>query len=63
MRGTPSVSGYALRRGHAGGVRSVLYWITTGIIGVAFAMPGVLNLIRAPHMARDMAHLDVHPTC
>lgn len=38
------------------GVRA-MYWISTVIAALAFAVPGVANLVRAPHIAHDMAHL------
>lgn len=38
------------------GVR-MMYWISTVIAALAFAVPGVANLVRAPHIAHDMAHL------
>lgn len=34
-----------------------MYWISTVIAALAFAVPGVANLVRAPHIAHDMAHL------
>jgi uncharacterized membrane protein YhaH (DUF805 family) len=37
--------------------RQLMYWCATLIVAVAFAVPGVLNLIHAPHVAGDMAHL------
>ena len=37
--------------------REITYWIATAISAVAFAVPGVLNLAHAPHVAQDMAHL------
>jgi uncharacterized membrane protein YphA (DoxX/SURF4 family) len=33
------------------------YWVATGAAAVAFAVPGVANLMHAPHIAQDMAHL------
>jgi uncharacterized membrane protein YphA (DoxX/SURF4 family) len=34
-----------------------LYWIATALAGLAFVMPGLGNLARAPSIAHDMAHL------
>ena len=33
------------------------YWAATGIAGIAFIVPGILNLIHFPHIAQDMAQL------
>lgn len=41
--------------------RQVLYWAATAVTGLAFSVPGVGNLIRAPHIVQDMAHLG-YPT-
>jgi uncharacterized membrane protein YphA (DoxX/SURF4 family) len=41
--------------------RLILYWVTTVVATLAFNVPGVLNLIRAPHVAQDMAHLGYPP--
>jgi uncharacterized membrane protein YphA (DoxX/SURF4 family) len=38
-------------------VQTILYWITTVVVAVAFIIPGIGNLIRAPHIAQEMAHL------
>lgn len=35
----------------------VPYWIATTVAAIAFAVPGALNLIHAPHIVRDMIHL------
>lgn len=35
----------------------IAYWIVTAAAAVAFAIPGAANLIHAPHIAGDMAHL------
>jgi uncharacterized membrane protein YphA (DoxX/SURF4 family) len=35
--------------------------VTTIVSTLAFNVPGVLNLIRAPHIAQDMAHLGYPP--
>jgi len=37
--------------------RVVFYWLTTIASTIAFNVPGILNLVRAPHIAQDMAHL------
>jgi len=37
--------------------RQVLYWVATVLAAAAFAVPGVANLLRVPHVASDMAHL------
>lgn len=46
-----------------GGVRTrlIFYWITTALAAMAFVVPGVGNLARAPHIAQDMAHLGYPP--
>ncbi len=41
--------------------RRVAYWVATSLVAVAFVVPGVLNLIHAPHIAGDMAHLGYPP--
>ena len=41
--------------------RLTLYWVTTVMATLAFNVPGVLNLIHAPHIAQDMAHLGYPP--
>ncbi|MGH7298365.1 MAG: DoxX family protein [Polyangiaceae bacterium] len=38
-----------------------LYWITTALTALAFDVPGVGNLVRAAHIAQDMAHLGYPP--
>jgi uncharacterized membrane protein YphA (DoxX/SURF4 family) len=35
----------------------VVYWVATALVAVAFVVPGVMHLVRAPHVAQDMAHL------
>jgi hypothetical protein len=37
--------------------RDVIYWIATLLAATAFVVPGILNLVHAPHMVQDMAHL------
>jgi hypothetical protein len=37
--------------------RGVLYWVATAVAATAFLVPGIGNLVRAPHIASDMAHL------
>jgi len=37
--------------------RQLLYWSATSLVAVAFAVPGVLNLLHVSHVADDMAHL------
>ena len=34
-----------------------LFRVTTALAVVAFAVPGMMNLFRAPHIVRDMVHL------
>ena len=41
--------------------RAAIYWIATLVSAAAFVVPGVLNLVRAPHIVRDMAHLGYPP--
>ena len=41
--------------------RLIAYWVTTVVSTLAFNVPGALNLIRAPHIAQDMAHLGYPP--
>ena len=44
-----------------GSARLISYWATTLVAILAFGVPGVLNLIRAPHIAQDMGHLGYPP--
>lgn len=37
--------------------RTIAYWTVTALAALAFIVPGVGNLIHAPHIADDMAHL------
>ena len=37
--------------------RPAVYWVVTVLAAMAFAIPGILNLVGAPHVVRDMAHL------
>jgi hypothetical protein len=37
--------------------RTVGYWITTGLVALAFAFGGVADLARSPDMIAGMAHL------
>jgi hypothetical protein len=41
--------------------RLVFYWISTVLAAIAFVAPGVGNLVRAQHIAHDMAHLGYPP--
>jgi uncharacterized membrane protein YphA (DoxX/SURF4 family) len=41
--------------------RRAAYWVATALAAVAFAVPGALNLARAPHIAHDMAQLGYPP--
>jgi uncharacterized membrane protein YphA (DoxX/SURF4 family) len=41
--------------------RPVLYWAATVLTGLSFSVPGLGNLVRAPHIAQDMAHLGYPP--
>lgn len=41
--------------------RQVFYWTATVLTALAFLVPGLGNLIRAPHIADDMAHLGYPP--
>jgi hypothetical protein len=36
---------------------TIVYWLVTGIVAVAFVVPGIGNLVHAPQIASDMAHL------
>jgi hypothetical protein len=38
-------------------MKLVSYWITTGLAAAAFLVPGTANLVHAPHIVQDMAHL------
>jgi len=58
MRIITNFSEPASSRGRA---HPALYWTATLLTAIAFAVPGVLNLIHAPHMAEDMAHLGYPP--
>lgn len=37
--------------------RKIGYWVTTGLVGLAFASGGVMDLMRGPDMVAGMAHL------
>ena len=37
--------------------RRPAYWAATLLVAAAFLVPGILNLMHAPHVAGDMAHL------
>jgi hypothetical protein len=41
--------------------KTVVYWAATIVAAFAFLLPGVGNLVRAPSIARDMAHLGYPP--
>jgi uncharacterized membrane protein YphA (DoxX/SURF4 family) len=41
--------------------RTLAYWLTTGAAALAFAIPGIGDLARAPHFAEDMARLGYPP--
>jgi uncharacterized membrane protein YphA (DoxX/SURF4 family) len=41
----------------SGASRAATYWVITVVAALAFAVPGILNLVGAPHVVRDMAHL------
>ena len=41
--------------------RALAYWITTTAAAIAFAVPGVGDITRAPHFAEDMARLGYPP--
>jgi len=41
--------------------RRVFYWVATVLTALAFNVPGVGNLVRAAHIAQDMAHLGYPP--
>src|ERR1051325_9276938 len=41
--------------------KQVLYWLATGLVFLAFAIPGLGNLLHAAHIAEDMAHLGYPP--
>jgi uncharacterized membrane protein YphA (DoxX/SURF4 family) len=41
--------------------RQVIYWAATVLTVLSFSVPGLGNIIRAPHIAQDMAHLG-YPT-
>jgi uncharacterized membrane protein len=36
---------------------AIVYWLVTGIVAIAFVLPGIGNLVHAPQIAGDMAHL------
>ena len=36
---------------------AILYWLVTGIVAIAFVVPGIGNLVHAPQIAGDMARL------
>ncbi len=41
--------------------RALAYWLTTGVAALAFAVPGIGDLARAPHFVEDMARLGYPP--
>lgn len=41
--------------------RRFAFWISTVFVCLAFALSGIANLVHAPHIARDMAHLGYPP--
>jgi uncharacterized membrane protein YphA (DoxX/SURF4 family) len=41
--------------------RMITYWVTTGLVAVAFFITGIGNLIPIAHIAEDMAHLGYPP--
>jgi uncharacterized membrane protein YphA (DoxX/SURF4 family) len=41
--------------------RSIAYWVATVLAALAFVVPGLGNLARAPHIIQDMAHLGYPP--
>jgi DoxX-like family len=41
--------------------RTIGYWVTTALVAVLFAVPGVALLVRAPHFVSEMAHLGYPP--
>jgi len=54
----PANSTFAAQTPRDGFVANHLwYWIATVICALAFAVPGVANLLRLPHIAHDMYHL------
>jgi uncharacterized membrane protein YphA (DoxX/SURF4 family) len=40
---------------------TIAFWLTTALVFVAFVGSGVANLVHAPHIAADMAHLGYPP--
>jgi uncharacterized membrane protein YphA (DoxX/SURF4 family) len=45
----------------SGRARQVFYWATTVLTALSFSVPGLGNVVRAPHIAQDMAHLGYPP--
>ncbi len=43
------------------GAHRVLYWVATVLAALSFSVAGLGNLVRAPHIAQDMAHLGYPP--
>lgn len=33
------------------------YWLATGLVAVAFVVPGLGDVVHAPHLVEEMAHL------
>jgi hypothetical protein len=48
-------------RNNIGSGRTIMYWITTGFVAIAFLITGIGNLIPIAHIAQDMAHLGYPP--
>jgi uncharacterized membrane protein YphA (DoxX/SURF4 family) len=41
--------------------RTIGYWVTTGLAGLAFAAGGAMDLVRGPEVVAGMAHLGYPP--
>ena len=52
---------FALRNAVPMSLRVPLYWGVTALVALAFIVPGVGNLVHAPHIAGDMARLGYPP--
>jgi DoxX-like family len=41
--------------------RTIVYWVTTVLVALLFAIPGIALVARAPHFVAEMAHLGYPP--
>ena len=61
LRGTAEARGLTRAPSPRARTRQAFYWLTTALAVLAFVLPGIGNLVRARHIAQDMAHLGYPP--